>query len=159
MYRAIKFTIFVRMDKILFRNADVVSQIKESGSIKKLIISTCKAEGFLIESITYVFCSDNYLLTMNRQFLKHDTFTDIITFPLSAKRDPIIAEIYISVERVKENAKTYSVSYQNELLRVIIHGALHLCGYADKTPTQKLAMRRRETYYLNKFNVSREADS
>ena len=145
------FTIFVTMDKVLFRNADVVSRIKESGSVKKLIIATFEGEGFIIESITYIFCSDYYLFKINRQFLKHNTFTDVITFPLSATHGPIIAEIYISVERVKENAKTYFVSYQNELLRVIIHGALHLCGYTDKTSAQKLVMRRKEAYYLDKY--------
>ncbi|MBV9961732.1 MAG: rRNA maturation RNase YbeY [Parafilimonas sp.] len=114
-----------------------------------------KAEAVLAEKIHYIFCSDEYLVGINNKFLKHNTLTDVITFPLSSS--PVNAEIYISLERVKENAKIFDTKYETELLRVIIHGALHLCGYDDKRGNDKQIMRRKEEFYLNHFNVSREA--
>jgi rRNA maturation RNase YbeY len=96
---------------------------------------------------------------MNQQYLKHSTLTDVITFPFSTKDEPVSAEIYISIERIRENAKTYGIQYQNELLRVMIHGALHLCGYDDKKKSLQLQMRAKEDYYLNQFKVSREANT
>jgi len=83
--------------------------------------------------------------------------TDVITFPLSEVDAPVIAEIYISIDRIKENAKKFNTQYQTELLRVMIHGALHLCGYGDKKASEKSKMRKQENYYLEKFKVSREA--
>ncbi|MEO6681615.1 MAG: rRNA maturation RNase YbeY [Ginsengibacter sp.] len=101
-------------------------------------------------TVSYIFCSDDYLLGLNKQFLDHDTFTDILTFTLSESRQPIISEIYISVDRVKENAETHRVSFQEELYRVMIHGVLHLCGYSDHTKELKEVMTNREDYYLVK---------
>lgn len=102
--------------------------------------------------IYYLFCSDPYLLKLNKEFLKHDTYTDIITFDLSEKKSNMIqSEIYISVDRVKENAHTLGVSYQEELLRVVFHGALHLCGFKDKTEKDKKEMRRMEEECLSRF--------
>jgi rRNA maturation RNase YbeY len=88
---------------------------------------------------------------MNKEFLQHDELTDIITFDLSDKNAPKIADVYISIDRVRENAKSNNVSLQTELLRVIFHGALHLAGFKDKTKRDKLEMRARENYYLKKF--------
>ncbi len=104
--------------------------------------------------LNYIFCTDGYLLTMNRQFLKHDTLTDIITFDLSEKTGELNGEIYISVERVRENAEKFGVTYNEELHRVIFHGALHLCGFGDKKEADKIEMRRMEdkclrTYFKN----------
>ncbi|HKP31778.1 MAG TPA: rRNA maturation RNase YbeY [Chitinophagaceae bacterium] len=101
-------------------------------------------------SLTYIFCSDKYLLAINRQFLKHDYYTDIITFDLSSDKKSVIGEIYISTQRVRANAKELKLPIKDELLRVMIHGALHLCGYKDKSKTDKLAMRSREDYYIRK---------
>ncbi len=102
--------------------------------------------------VAYVFCDDAYLHQMNKEFLSHDTFTDIITFDLSANNYELEAEIYISIERVKENAAAYEVSYIEELHRVIFHGALHLCGYKDKTATDKKKMRAMEEKCLKEYN-------
>lgn len=102
-----------------------------------------------IKEINYVFCSDSYLLGINKQFLKHNTLTDIITFRLSEKIQPVEAEIYISVERVSENAIIYKSSFDKELHRVIIHGVLHLIGFKDKKPTEKALMRKTEEACLS----------
>ena len=103
-----------------------------------------------MQSINYIFCTDKRLLEINRQFLKHDYFTDIITFDLSTT-DRTEAEVYISVDRVRENAKDLDSTFKAEILRVIFHGALHLCGYDDKATSAAKKMRKREDYYLNLF--------
>ena len=104
--------------------------------------------------IDYIFCGDEYLLNINKEFLKHDFYTDIITFDLSNKKNHFqTGEIYISVDRVKDNAKIQGVSVMQELHRVIFHGALHLCGYKDKTKLQKRLMQMREDYYLSKYGL------
>ncbi len=102
-------------------------------------------------SLTYVFCSDEYLLGINKEYLKHDYYTDIITFNLANPEQPVEGEIYISLDRVKENAKNIGQSYNNELHRVIFHGALHLCGFKDKTKEEQATMRRKEDEYLNLY--------
>ena len=101
-----------------------------------------------------MFCTDSYLLTLNKAFLNHNTLTDILTFTLSEKSLSIISEIYISIERVRENAVFFKTSFSHELLRVIIHGILHLCGYSDGTPRQKLKMRSKEDFYLSQFSFT-----
>ena len=101
--------------------------------------------------LTYIFCSDEHLLGINKQFLNHDTLTDIITFDLSETKNDLTGEIYISVERIAENAEKFGVSYENELHRVIFHGALHLCGYKDKTAADKQEMRRQEDLCLQEY--------
>lgn len=98
--------------------------------------------------LTYIFCSDEHLLQMNRQFLDHDTFTDIITFDLSENEYELTGEIYISTERVQDNATKYNTTYNQELHRVIFHGALHLCGFKDKKDADKKEMRRQEDLCL-----------
>lgn len=104
-------------------------------------------------NINYIFCSDEYILKINKEYLKHHTYTDIITFDLSSKgSNDLIADIYISIERVQENAENFDVKFTKELLRVIIHGALHLCGYKDKTANEKKAFRIRETRWINYYS-------
>jgi rRNA maturation RNase YbeY len=98
--------------------------------------------------LSFIFCSDKYLLNINRQYLQHDDYTDIITFDYTQK-NLVSGDIYISIERVKENAQTYKVTFQNELLRVMVHGVLHLCGYKDKTSRDARIMREKEDYYLS----------
>lgn len=100
--------------------------------------------------VNYIFCTDKALLKINQDFLKHDYYTDIITFDLS-EGDEVVAEIYISIDRVKDNARKLGVSFQRELHRVIFHGALHLCGYKDKSPKDSTMMRNREDFYLKKY--------
>lgn len=101
--------------------------------------------------LSYIFCSDEYLLQINQAFLDHDTLTDIITFDLSERSGELAGEIYISIERVKENAVKFGVSYNNELHRVIFHGALHLCGFGDKKATDKKEMRQMEDQCLAQY--------
>ena len=118
--------------------------------LKDFIESLFKREKKKLSSINYVFCSDKKLLEINRQFLSHDFYTDIITFDLS-ESDSTQAEIYISIDRVKDNAKSFGTSFKSELHRVIFHGALHLCGYRDKTNKERKEMRAKEIFYLSKY--------
>jgi probable rRNA maturation factor len=122
--------------------------LKDRQILKSTLITLFKKEKKKLAELQYIFCSDGRLLEINRQFLQHDFYTDIITFPLSAPNQPITAEIYISVDRVRENAREFGNSVKKELLRVIFHGALHLCGYKDKTPKEKANMRKQEEVYL-----------
>jgi rRNA maturation RNase YbeY len=127
-----------------------ISLTRRTG-LKKFLISIIKKEGKRLAALQVVFCSDEYLLAINRQFLNHDFYTDILTFDLSAKGQPIDAEIYISVDRVRENALYYRTSLKEELHRVIFHGVLHLCGYKDKTAKDQSLMRKKEGQYLTAF--------
>ena len=125
--------------------------------LKGFIFNLIEKEGRQIEHINYIFCSDDYLLNINKTHLQHDTLTDIITFDYSAhKKDKIVSDIYISIDRVKENAPLFHTTFQKELLRVLFHGALHLCGFKDKTKEDQQLMRNKEDYWLNKYFVSRE---
>lgn len=101
--------------------------------------------------LTYILCNDEYLLQMNQEFLKHNTFTDIITFDLSDSDKDLQGEIYISTERVADNASKFGTTYNEELHRVIFHGALHLCGYKDKTEADSKEMRRKENQCLKQY--------
>ena len=103
--------------------------------------------------LSYIFCTDAHLHNINMQFLQHDTYTDIITFDLSEGDEDLIGEIYISTERVAENAKTFNTTYDRELHRVIFHGALHLCGFCDKTPAEEMAMREAEDAALEAWEA------
>ena len=98
--------------------------------------------------INYIFCNRSYLLKLNKTYLSHDFHTDILSFSFSGPGEGIIADIYISVEMVRDNARLFKCSFQEELHRVIFHGALHLCGYSDKTKEEKLRMRKAEDHYL-----------
>lgn len=119
--------------------------------VKDVIRDLFKKEKTRLEQLQYIFCSDEYLLDINKQHLKHNYYTDIITFDLSDKPDAVTGEIYISIDRVKDNAQTYSVHLKHELLRVIFHGALHLCGYKDKTEKDQAIMRKAEDKYLKYY--------
>lgn len=137
---------------ISFNHADRKFSFNRKPALKKYLAFLAREEGREIESLDYVFCSDNYLLELNQQFLQHDTLTDIITFDLAVDPGgPITGEIYISLDRVAENAKTFGVEEEQEQLRVIFHGLLHLCGYKDKTASQKKKMRAAEDRHLEGF--------
>ena len=101
-----------------------------------------------VGDITFVFCDDNHLHKINKEFLDHDTYTDIITFDYSVGNE-IISEIYVSTDRVEENAKKYKQTFENEIHRVMIHGVLHLCGYNDKLAKERKIMRDKENHYLS----------
>ena len=128
-------------------------KIPERLRLKAHIEHIFKRERKNLSSLTYIFCSDKYLLTINTEFLNHDDYTDIITFCLSEPREPIVGEIYISADRVKENAQNLDNSINEELHRVIFHGALHLCGYKDKAPGDKKKMTKAEDRNLKMYFV------
>ena len=133
-----------------FFNASLI-KLSERRRLKLFINQLFKEERMLFSSLSYVFCSDQYLLSINREFLQHDDYTDIITFCLSGASEPVEGEIYISTDRVKENAISIGTSFNNELHRVIFHGALHLCGYKDKKPSDKRKMTDAEDKYLQLY--------
>jgi len=122
-------------------------------TITNWISATIDAESFKEGDLSYVFCSDDYLLEINNKHLKHNTLTDIITFDYSLGKQ-INSEIYISIDRVIENADSFDTTFANELHRVIIHGVLHLCGYKDNTKEAKAIMRNKEDYYLSLLTFS-----
>ncbi len=141
------------MGKVTFNYADGSFAFNEKTKLKAFIESIFKTEGKQLQGLNYVFCSDKFLLNINRDFLQHDDYTDIITFDFSEKKGipPIEGEIYISTQRVKENARVFNTTIRQEMLRVIFHGALHLCGYKDKTGKEASLMRLKEEEYLRKF--------
>ena len=134
---------------ILFHNADTSYILKNKRIISSWITDTIKEEEKQLEEISYIFCTDDYLLKINQEHLNHDTYTDIITFDYT-ENGIISSEIYISADRVRENAKNLGVAALEEMHRVIIHGVLHLCGYKDKSDLQSQEMRGKENYYLGK---------
>jgi probable rRNA maturation factor len=123
--------------------------------LKNFLAALAKTEKQSIDTINYIFCTDEYLLKVNQDHLNHDTYTDIITFQLSPKGEPLLSDIYISIDRVKENAVQHSNTFTIELHRVIFHGLLHLCGYKDKFPADIKAMRKAEDVALETYFVSR----
>jgi rRNA maturation RNase YbeY len=135
---------------IKFNNLDRTFYFPAKKRLKAFIEKLFLQEGRRPGNVQYVFCSDEYLLTVNRQFLQHDFYTDIITFDLGGG-EMVDAEIYISIDRVKENALEFGESFPVEMMRVIFHGALHLCGYGDKTKSEITLMRERESFYLRLF--------
>lgn len=136
---------------IQFFSEDIDFTLKEKQKVRQWIGATIRAEGFKrIGELSFVLCSDAYLLEINKQYLDHDTFTDIVTFDSSEDEGVIAGDIFISVERTMENAKKFNVSERDELHRVIIHGILHLCGYYDKKKEDKTLMTEKEDYYLAK---------
>lgn len=134
--------------EISFNDVDIKTSFRNRKLIKDWITKTIKKEGFKLGELSYNFCTDEELLRVNIEHLNHDFYTDIITFELNEDR-LIIGDIYISIDRVKDNAKQNKTSYTNELMRVVIHGVLHLCGYKDKTKKDAALMREKEDYYLS----------
>lgn len=145
------FEIMSSKSKVYFFFENVSITLRHRGELKKSIERLLKRKGKNLSSLNYIFCSDNRLREINRQFLNHDYFTDIITFDLSETKDELVAEVYISVDRVRDNARTHRTTLASETLRVIYHGALHLCGYKDKTLKEKKIMRDREDKLINLF--------
>ena len=124
----------------------VVNEDQLASWISNVIVS----EGFKEDDINYIFCDDDYLFKLNVEFLNHDTLTDIISFDYSIGKI-IQGDIFISIERVKENANDFNVSFLDELHRVMVHGVLHYCGYKDKTVEDEKLMRSKENHYLNQL--------
>ncbi|WP_295720761.1 rRNA maturation RNase YbeY [Mucilaginibacter sp.] len=138
------------MPTIQFFEEDISYKLKDKAKVRQWIKDTITAEGFKLKELTYVFCSDAYLLPLNQQYLDHDTYTDIITFDNSEVEGDIVGDIFISVERIRENAAKFGITETEELHRVIIHGALHLLGYTDKSVVTKKKMTQKEDEYLAK---------
>lgn len=136
---------------ISFASHEVKVPLKDKTKLKAFIKERFAKEGQQVKNLQYVFCSDDYLLEINQQFLNHDTFTDIVTFELGTDPKITEGEIYISVDRVKENAAKFNVPVEQELHRVIFHGVLHLCGYKDKSKEQAATMRAKENECLSEY--------
>ena len=137
----------MKEQKISFHSVGKFSLNKES-VVEACINTLAKEESRKVGDITFVFCDDSYLHKINLEFLHHDTYTDVVTFDYSVGNE-LVSEIYISTERVEENAKKYSETFENEIHRVMIHGVLHLCGYKDKLSEEKKIMRNKENHYLS----------
>ena len=135
---------------IRFFTEDISFSLKNKGLVRKWIKQTIIDESHKLRELNFIFCSDQYLLSINQQFLNHDTYTDIITFDNSDKEGLIIGDIFISVDRVQENAESFKTKMEDELQRVMIHGTLHLLGYPDKGKEAKAIMTQKEDFYLSR---------
>lgn len=147
------FYIYILRMPIHFFSEEIIFKIDSPNKFKNWIKLTAEDEGFKIKALNYIFCSDQYLLSINKEFLNHYDYTDIITFDNSEKKGSIEGDIYISIERVKQNAETFGIAFNVELSRIIIHGLLHLTGYTDKLPEEKTLMTSKENSYLLKINI------
>ena len=123
-------------------------RLRERKRLRAFLTRQVTAEGFNLLELDYIFCDDSYLLKINQTYLQHDELTDIITFDLSDLKKSVKGEIYISVERVRENASLFKAGVNVELHRVVFHGILHLLGYSDKSPTSKKRMTAKEDEWL-----------
>jgi probable rRNA maturation factor len=133
-----------------FSTVEIDFNLKNKLNVKTWVKNIVVAEGKRTGDITYVFCNDDYLGTLNEKYLKHDTLTDIITFDYSEK-GILSGDVFISIERIKENAESFKTTFNAELGRVMAHGVLHLSGYKDKTADDKKEMRSKEDLYLASF--------
>ncbi|HEY0174792.1 MAG TPA: rRNA maturation RNase YbeY [Pedobacter sp.] len=131
-----------------FFSEDVKYTLKNKTQIRNWINDTIIAEGQHLDELNFILCSDEYLLRINQQYLNHDTYTDVITFDHSEELKTIAGDIFISIERIQENAKEYKGTVQQELCRVMVHGTLHLLGYKDKGKAAKTLMTQKEDQYL-----------
>jgi probable rRNA maturation factor len=143
------------LKNIYFFTEDLKFTLKNKTAIRRWLRATIKNEGFTIEEINYIFCSDKFLLSLNKNYLHHDTFTDIITFNYtsfekSRNDKKLSGDIFISVDRVRENACLFKSSFSSELHRIMIHGVLHLAGHDDKTKKDKKFMTSKEDFYLKR---------
>jgi rRNA maturation RNase YbeY len=138
---------------VRYYDQHVRSGLKDKKKLSTFLQSLLRSKRTDVKKVdlTYIFCNDDYLLEINKEFLNHDTLTDIITFDMSEEPETLDGEIYISIERVKENAAKFQVSYNQELHRVIFHGALHLCGFKDKKTADKELMRQQEDMCLHQY--------
>lgn len=139
------------MSNIYFHYKNTAFKIEDEAKITAWIASVFQNFKKTFEELNYIFCDDEYMLGINKQFLNHDTFTDIITFSNHEEKESIDSDIFISIERVKENAKEFNQSFEQELKRVMIHGALHLIGFNDKTKEEQKQMTEKEDYSLSLY--------
>ncbi len=137
--------------EILFHIEDVNFELEKPDKIESWLSQTASEEGHEAGVINYIFCSDEYLLSLNKEYLKHFDYTDVITFQYNEPAEAIAGDCFISIDRVKENAGQYNVGFADELNRVLVHGLLHLCGYGDKSTAESELMKQKEDYYLEKY--------
>jgi len=144
------------LTSIFFNDLDIKSSLLHKRKFKGFITKIFRDENRRLERVDIIFCSDAYLLKLNKKFLNHNFYTDTLTFVLSKANELLLGEVYISINRIKANSNDFRDTYQNELARVVIHGCLHLCGYADKPKKEALLMIKRQEEYLIDWFVSRE---
>ncbi len=138
---------------IHFFREEISFTLKHKTIIRNWLRDTISAEGYVLEELNFIFCSDEYLLGINQQYLDHDTYTDVITFDNSEAAKTIVGDIFISIDRIKENAREFKHDFLNELCRVMVHGTLHLLGYPDKGKAAKKIMTEKEDFYLAKLDI------
>ncbi len=131
---------------IFFEMEDVAIELPNKEVVTNWLLAAAEGEGKTVAELTYIFCSDEYLLTLNREHLQHDYFTDVITFPYS--KSSVHGDVFISTDRVADNARNLAVPFFAELCRVMVHGLLHLAGYDDQTPEARATMTERENFHL-----------
>jgi len=141
----------LKKPKVHFLSHDIPSDLRNTENLKQFIESIFRRQRQSLSSINYIFCKDKTILEINKKYLNHDFYTDVITFNLTPNNKAITAEAYISVERVRDNAKKLGVSIKSELHRVLFHAALHLCGYTDKKQKDIEIMRKKEDALLSKY--------
>jgi len=139
---------------IWFHSEDIQYSLPNKRKTKSWLHAAALEEGCKIKSLNYIFCSDNRLLEINQEHLKHDFYTDVITFEYSNSCKSIEGDVFLSIERIQDNARKYAVPLEEELKRVMIHGLLHLLGYTDTSKEEQRIMRQKEDYYLNLFKKS-----
>jgi len=137
------------MGSVSYFVEDIAFKVPQKRKLSAWLKQVIADEGFYLTHINYIFTSDEYLLSVNKQYLDHDYYTDIITFDQSEAEGLLEGDIYISVDRVKENADALGVNFSQELRRVMVHGLLHLCGYDDQSDEGRHKMRAKEDFYLS----------
>ena len=137
---------------IRFFNEDVPYKLPHKQAVRQWLKQQTEREGYTVGELNYIFCSDEYVLQVNRDYLQHDYYTDIITFDQSEEEGKLAGDIYISVERGVDNAAQLDVPADQEMLRVLAHGLLHLCGYLDKGEEEEAQMRQKEEEWLHQYN-------
>jgi len=138
-------------DLIQYHTEAIEFDLPNSDQLTTWIKATISAEKKELKLLNFIFCDDHYLHKINVDYLDHDTLTDVITFPYTEVDEPIQGDIYISLDRIKENAHKFEVTFLKELNRVMIHGVLHLCGYGDKSKKEEKIMREKENFYLKEL--------
>ena len=137
------------MELIQFFAEEIDFELANQSQISEWLVNIATTHDAEIETINYIFCSDEYLLSINQQYLDHDYYTDIITFDNSVEGSPILSDIFISIDRVQDNADQQGSTFDNELHRVLAHGLLHLLGFKDKTEDDQILMRQKEDACLS----------
>ena len=138
-----------------FFTEDTSYTLKNKTQVRNWIKDTIIAEGYQLQELNFILCSDEYLLAINQQYLNHDTYTDVITFDNSEEPKMIVGDIFISIERIQENAKEFKGTVQQELCRIMVHGTLHLLGFKDKGKAAKTLMTQKEDQYLSLLPIGK----